>query len=213
MVDVLGRTRASQMLLSQRITKGSCLLFEKHLRNPLGRHLLARSGLMSTLDEGQFQPAASRRRRDSALLSEAAPQEVRHRIFDLPVLLDRTDLHRTYQIIGQVERRLHEAIMPESWLLATSSGCRIPALSTSYLSAWHLHRTSSGHPRTWHLICSVAPHLLSTSSWGWGWAALEKGTRKWRAYSPPPLRIESELDLDGLLDPLDISLREPANPL
>src|SRR5882724_8380611 len=102
------------MLLSQRTTMCRCLLFEQHLRHPLRSHLLIGTGLVSALNERQLDAMADRRG-PTTLLSQAAPQELGHRILQSPVLLDRADLYRAHQVIGQVERRLHRAMIPASW--------------------------------------------------------------------------------------------------
>jgi hypothetical protein len=89
-------------------------LFEKHLRHALRSHLFARQRLVRALHERQLEALAGRHRR-ATLLSEATPQEISDHVFQLPILLDGAHLHRTDQVIGQIERRLHWTIVLESW--------------------------------------------------------------------------------------------------
>src|SRR5947209_11813052 len=107
----LERARASQTLLSQRITAKPSLLFEQHLRYPLRGHLLARPSFVGALDERQLE-ASRDPTRPTPLLGQAAPQEVGDRVLEPPVLLGGARLYRANEVIRQIERRLHEAIVP-----------------------------------------------------------------------------------------------------
>jgi alpha-D-ribose 1-methylphosphonate 5-triphosphate synthase subunit PhnL len=69
---------------------------------------------VSALDEREPDSLAGRRRHPR-LLGQAAPEKVGDHILQLAVLFDGADLDRAHQVIGQIERRLHAAIIPAIW--------------------------------------------------------------------------------------------------
>ncbi|MEA2559598.1 MAG: hypothetical protein QOH06_1102 [Acidobacteriota bacterium] len=92
----------------------SGLFVKQHLGYPFRGHLVTRPGFVSALDERKLK-ASAHLRFWAVLLGKAAPQKLCYRVLELPVLLDRADLDSAYQFIRKIQRRLHRAIMPESW--------------------------------------------------------------------------------------------------
>lgn len=128
-------------------------VFEQHFRHTLGRHLLTWSSLVCALDERQLEASAGRRWR-AGLLSQASPQQAGDRVLELPVLLDRVDLHLAHQVVGQIEGCLHGAILPASWF----SG--LPALGQSAAEVGHERGSLAAARGEPAFFCAMTEHLF-----------------------------------------------------